>query len=103
MEKTLLNKSEVAERLRVTEGTLTTYGSRHEVYRADGAGIFHVEHVRILEKVRAKIITPDEGLALWEYQRLRIRRGALKVLDNETGTTGKKINRGKNEDGINRI
>ncbi len=74
MDRTLLNKNEVAERLHITTGTLATYGSRYAVYRADGAGIFHVEHVRILEKVRAKILTPAEGLTLWKYQKLKMRQ-----------------------------
>ncbi|MCC8164886.1 MAG: hypothetical protein LIQ31_01735 [Planctomycetes bacterium] len=81
MEKTLFNKSEVADRLRISEGTLTTYGSRYPVYKADSAGVFHKDHVSILEKVRAKILTPEEGHALWQYQRQTMRRNLLGILN----------------------
>lgn len=81
MEKTLFTKEEVAARLLIGMGTLATYGTRYPVYRADNAGVFHVEHVRILEKVRAKILSPDEGLALWQNKRLTIRYTVLGALD----------------------
>ena len=91
MVKRFLTRKEVAELLRIKERTLATYGSDHEIYRADRAGLYYVEHVEILEKVWGKIITRDEGLALWQYRKLVMRK-CLKVAatDVKSRRKGKK-------------
>lgn len=76
----LLTKAAVAKRLHICERSLSTYGSRYRVYKADSPGVYHIEHVRILEKVRARILTPEEGDTLWQYQKMRIRRRALEPM-----------------------
>ncbi len=42
---------EVAAFLRVSARTLYNYASKHEIYRPSRPGIWHVEHVAILERV----------------------------------------------------
>ena len=74
MDDALLSKSEVAARLHICERSLSTYGSRYPIYKADSAGVYHPEHVRILENVRANILTPEDGYKLWEFKRKTIRR-----------------------------
>ncbi len=43
--------------------------------------VFHIEHVKILEKVWLKVLSADEGLELWEYHKQHMRRSALGVLE----------------------
>ncbi len=80
MEKKFWSRKEVADFLRISTGTLANYGCRHAVYKPDHAGIYHYEHVQILEKVWAKILTPDEGMNLWVFKKMRMRRSVLHIL-----------------------
>ncbi len=80
MEKRFWNRKEVADFLRISIGTLANYGCRHAVYKPDHAGMFHCEHVQVLEKVWAKILSPDEGMNLWVFKKMRMRRSMLQIL-----------------------
>ncbi len=77
MEKPFLKSKEVAAYLCVSVRTLYNYASKHEVYRPSRRGVWHVEHVKILEKIWSGAATEDEGLALWKYEKMKMRR-ALK-------------------------
>lgn len=74
MERTFYTTKEVATRLAMAVRTLYDLRRRHEVWRSDGTGAWHWEHVRILELVRSGSITEDEGLSFWRIARRRMRR-----------------------------
>ncbi len=74
MEKRFMTTKEVAAFLCVSVRTLYNYASQHDVYRPSRPGIWHVEHVKILERVWSRAATEDEGLALWKYELLKMRR-----------------------------
>lgn len=78
MERRFFSRGEVASFLGVKVKTLANYGCRYPVYKAGRAGVYHVAHVRILEKVHADALTPDEGLALWETEKRRM-AGKIRV------------------------
>lgn len=84
--KKLLTRKEVAELLCIGERTLATYGGTHEVYRADSAGLYHVDHVEIMQEVRAGIITPKQGMDVWAFKRMCMRRSMLQVLQVVEGS-----------------
>ena len=65
---------EVAAFLRVSARTLYNYASKHEIYRPSRPGIWHVEHVAILERVWSGALSEEEGLALWRYKKLMMRQ-----------------------------
>lgn len=50
MERQVLQRKDVASALGISERTLTNYGSKYEVYKADRAGLYHSTHVRISVK-----------------------------------------------------
>ncbi len=81
MEKRFMTAKEVAAFLCVSVRTLYNYASKHELYRPSRPGIWHMEHVKILEKVWMEAITADEGLALWQYELLKARQ-VLKRLNS---------------------
>lgn len=74
MEKRFLTTKEVAAFLCVSVRTLYNYASCHEIFRPSRPGIWHVEHVKILERVWSGAATEDEGLASWKYEKMKMRR-----------------------------
>lgn len=74
MEKRFMTTKEVAAFLCVSVRTLYNHASQHEFYRPSRPGIWHVEHVKILERVWTRAATEDEGLALWKYVLLKMRK-----------------------------
>ncbi len=65
---------EVAAFLRISARTLYNYASQHEIYRPSRPGIWHVEHVAILERVWSGALSEEEGLTLWRYKKLMMRQ-----------------------------
>lgn len=70
--KRFMTSKEVAAFLCVSVRTLYNYASRHEVYRPSRPGIFHVEHVNVLECVWGGSLDEEQGLAVWRYRRMRL-------------------------------
>ncbi len=74
MEKRFLTTKEVAAFLCVSVRTLYNYASQHAIFRPSRPGVWHVEHVKILERIWSNAMTEDEGLALWKYEKMKMRR-----------------------------
>ncbi len=73
MDTIFLNLKEVSARLRIKPKTLKNYESLYPVYRSDRFGIWHIEHVKIIEKVHVGVLEPEEGLAFWELAKNRMK------------------------------
>ncbi len=79
MEKRFMTTKEVAAFLCVSVRTVYNHASQHDIYRPSRPGIWHVEHVKILERVWSGAMTEDEGLILWKYEKLRMRQKLRRV------------------------
>ncbi len=73
MERRFMITAEVAEFLRISPRTLQNRIGKHNVYRPERPGIWHVEHVTIIEKVWMGAWSEDEGLNFWELEKSRHR------------------------------
>ena len=72
MTERFMTTKEVAAFLRISVRTLYNYASQHEIYRPSRPGVWHVEHVTILEGVWSGALSEDQGLSLWHYRRMKI-------------------------------
>jgi hypothetical protein len=63
MERRFMRTAEVAEMMCVSRKTLLNMACKHAVYKASRRGIYHVEQVRVIEKVWAGLLSEDEGLS----------------------------------------
>ncbi len=77
MDRRFYTNAEVAELLRIKAKTLRSYHAKHAVYRPGRPGIWHVEHVRVLERVWAGALTEDEGWAFWETAKKKMRSSVV--------------------------
>ncbi len=77
MEKRFYTTEEVAEILRVKPKTLRCYRGKHKIFRSSRRGIWHAAQVRLLIKVWADVLTPDEAYSYWELEKRRMKSSVV--------------------------
>lgn len=82
MDKSFFRTVEVAGFLGVSAKTLLNMASKKSALKPVRPGIWHRRQLPIIERVWAGILTNDEGVALWELEKIRMRREYAKDLDN---------------------